>query len=60
MEKPLRGNRKNFDYQPVLLEKIKTLRDGRISIIKQDGRVIQINVSDRLNVPLVKQREESG
>jgi hypothetical protein len=57
MEKPLRGDRKKFDYQPVLLEKIKTLRDGRIAIIKQDDRVIQINVSDWVDVPLAKQRE---
>lgn len=50
MEKLLLRNRKTFDYQPVLLEKIKKLRDGRISIIKQDDRVIQINVSDSIAV----------
>lgn len=50
-------NKKNPDYQNVLLEKIKKVRDGRISIIKQDGKVIQINVSDLVDIHLAKRHK---
>ncbi|MDR3114385.1 MAG: hypothetical protein LBU25_02580 [Treponema sp.] len=40
------------DYQRVLIEKMKTLQNGRISIIKQDGKIIQINVSALIALPV--------
>ncbi|MDR1238747.1 MAG: hypothetical protein LBK27_01405 [Treponema sp.] len=42
--------RVNADYQPVLLDRLKQIRDGYISIIKQDSRIIQINICDRINI----------
>ena len=41
------------DYQPVLFDTLRRVRNGYISIIKQDGRVIQINVCDRVNTAAV-------
>jgi hypothetical protein len=34
-----------------MIERIKTLQNGRISVIKQDGKIIQINVSDVISLP---------
>jgi hypothetical protein len=32
------------DYRPLLLEQIKQVVNGSVSVIKQDGMVIQINL----------------
>jgi hypothetical protein len=46
--------REYADYQPVLLDRLKRIRDGYISIIKQDSRIIQINICDRINIDVIK------
>jgi hypothetical protein len=50
MKKPAALRGKAPDYQSMVLERIKKVRNGSISIIKQDDRVIQINVSDSIKV----------
>jgi hypothetical protein len=44
---PLKGQ--GPDYRPVLLDQLKHIRNGSISIIKQDNRIIQINVCSRIS-----------
>ncbi|MDR3122300.1 MAG: hypothetical protein LBU16_00780 [Treponema sp.] len=54
---------KGPDYQPVLFDTLRRVRNGYISIIKQDNRVIQINVCDRVHtaaVPAKKKDADSG
>jgi hypothetical protein len=46
--------REYADYQPVLLDRLKQIRDGYISVIKQDNRIIQINICDRINTGVIK------
>jgi hypothetical protein len=36
------------DFQPVLFDKLRNVRNGSISIIKQDSKIIQINVCERI------------
>jgi hypothetical protein len=49
------------DYRPVLFDTLRRVRNGYISIIKQDNRVIQINVCDRAPlVPAKKNEAGSG
>jgi hypothetical protein len=48
------------DYRPVLLDTLKRVRNGYISIIKQDNRVIQINTCDRVNTAAVRVKKTPG
>jgi hypothetical protein len=41
------------DYRPVLFDTLRRVRNGHISIIKQDNRIIQINVCDRVDAAAV-------
>jgi hypothetical protein len=43
-----------IDYRPVLFDRLKQIRNGYISIIKQDNRIIQINICDRINTGIVQ------
>jgi hypothetical protein len=40
--------RSHADYQPVLFDTLRRMRNGYISIIKQDNRIVQINVCHRI------------
>jgi hypothetical protein len=46
--------RQSPDYQPLLLDRLKQIRNGSISIIKQDNRIIQINTCSRINTGAVQ------
>jgi hypothetical protein len=46
--------RQHMDYQLVLLDRLKQIRNGYISIIKQDNRIIQINICDRINTGVIQ------
>ena len=51
MKRMVHPRRREPDYQRIMIERIKTLQNGRISVIKQDGKIIQINVSDVISLP---------
>jgi hypothetical protein len=38
----------NQDFRRLLLDKLHIVRDGHITVIKQDGKVVQIDVCSRL------------
>ncbi|MDR0722586.1 MAG: hypothetical protein LBF75_07340 [Treponema sp.] len=60
MERIVHSRKREPDYQRIMIERIKTLQNGRISIIKQDGKIIQINVSDLISLPAKEPIEGPG
>jgi hypothetical protein len=36
------------DLHPVLFDKLRNIQNGTISIIKQDSKIIQINVCEKI------------
>jgi hypothetical protein len=60
MERITHPRRREPDYQRIMIERIKTLQNGRISIIKQDGKIIQINVSDLIAFPVKEPIRQEG
>ncbi|WP_010256276.1 DUF2292 domain-containing protein [Treponema primitia] len=48
MEKRDYQKSKQPNYQPVLFDKLRNVRNGSISIIKQDSVIVQINVFERI------------
>jgi hypothetical protein len=53
MEKNYHPKNQRPDYRPVLFDKLKNIRNGSISIIKQDSVVVQIDVNERIRLGVV-------
>jgi hypothetical protein len=48
MNKIIYQKKQYKDYRRLLLEKIKGISNGYISIVKQDNKIVQINICDRI------------
>jgi hypothetical protein len=48
MNKIIYQKKQHKDYRRLLLEKIKGISNGYISIVKQDNKIVQINICDRI------------
>jgi hypothetical protein len=48
MEKKSTKNTSGPALNPILFDKLKLVKNGYLSIVKQDGKIIQINICDRI------------
>jgi hypothetical protein len=50
MEKKPALKKPGLELNPVLFDKLKLVKNGYLSIVKQDGKIIQINICDRITM----------
>jgi hypothetical protein len=48
MDKRPARKKTGAELGPVLFDKLKLVKNGHLSIIKQDGKIIQIDICDRI------------